>query len=76
MSKFGITSTDSKGDFMTTAEINDKLVTYGGIKKPMFASRLGTVLGAAGYKVARSRISNTPTRGWIVYQRDTEEIHT
>lgn len=45
MSKVGITSTDSKGEFMTTAEISDKLVTYGGIKKPMFASRLGTVLG-------------------------------
>ena len=76
MSKFGITSTDSKGEFMTTAEISDKLVTYGGIKKPMSMSRLGMLLEQQGYLPVRRRISNTPTRGWIVYQRDTEEIHT
>lgn len=61
---------------MTTAEISDKLVTYGGIKKPMFASRLGMLLEQQGYLPVRRRISNTPTRGWIVYQRDTEKIHT
>ena len=50
------------------------LVSYGNIKKPMVLSRLGMVLGTAGYKATKRKISNTQTRGWIVYQRDTEEI--
>lgn len=42
----------------------------------MSVTRLGIVLGTAGYKAVRRRISNIPTRGWIVYQRDTDEINT
>lgn len=67
---------EGKGEFMTTAQISERLVTFGGIKKPMSVTRLGTVLGTAGYKAVRRRISNIPTRGWIVYQRDTDEINT
>jgi hypothetical protein len=63
-----------KGDFMTTAQISERLVTYGNIKKPMALSRLGMVLGTDGYKATKRRIGNTQTRGWIVYQRDTDEI--
>ena len=65
---------EGKGDFMTTAQISERLVTYGNIKKPMALSRLGMVLGTAGYKATKRKIGNTQTRGWIVYQRDTDEI--
>jgi predicted P-loop ATPase len=41
---------EGKGEFMTTAQISERLVTFGNIKKPMAVSRLGTLLGAAGYK--------------------------
>ena len=65
---------EGKGEFMTTAQISERLVTYGNIKKPMALSRLGMVLGTAGYKATKRKIGNTQTRGWIVYQRDTGEI--
>ena len=32
---------NGEGQFMTTAEISDKLVSWGSIKKPMSMSRLG-----------------------------------
>ena len=35
---------NGEGQFMTTAEISDKLVSWGSIKKPMSMSRLGMVL--------------------------------
>ena len=38
-----------EGQFMTTAEISDKLVSWGSIKKPMSMSRLGMVLQQAGF---------------------------
>ena len=31
--------------------------------------------GKAGYKAVRRRIGNVITRGWIVYQKDTDEIN-
>ena len=65
---------EGKGEFMTTAQISERLVTYGNIKKPMALSRLGMVIGTAGYKSASPRIGQVRTRGWIVYQRDTKEI--
>ncbi|MBQ9751203.1 MAG: hypothetical protein IJV81_00025 [Paludibacteraceae bacterium] len=65
---------EGKGEFMTTAQISERLVSYGNIKKPMALSRLGMVLGTAGYKATKRRIGNNQTRGWIVYQRDTDEI--
>ena len=65
---------EGRGEFMTTAQISERLVTYGNIKKPMALSRLGMVLGTAGYKATKRKIGNTQTRGWIVYQRDTDEI--
>jgi hypothetical protein len=34
---------NGEGQFMTTAEISDKLVSWGSIKKPMSMSRLGMV---------------------------------
>ena len=65
---------EGRGEFMTTAQISERLVTYGNIKKPMALSRLGMVLGTAGFKAAKRKIGNIQTRGWIVYQRDTDEI--
>ena len=64
------------GEFMTTAQISERLVSYGNIKKPMSVTKLGTILSTAGYKAVRKRIANIQTRGWIVYQRDTDEIHS
>ena len=65
---------EGKGEFMTTAQISERLVTYGNIKKPMALSRLGMVLGAAGYQSTRPKIGERLIRGWLVYQRDTDEI--
>lgn len=61
------------GQFMTTAEISDKLVSWGNIKKPMSMSRLGMVLQQAGYQ--SKRIGKAGTRGWIVRERGLEEVN-
>ncbi len=66
---------EGKGEFMTTAQISERLVTFGNIKKPMAVSRLGTLLGAAGYKSVTRGSRGARVRGWIVYQRDTNEIN-
>ena len=63
---------EGKGQFMTTAEISDKLVTMGSIKHPMSLSRLGMVLQQAGYQ--SKRIGKTRIRGWIVYERPLDEV--
>ena len=65
---------EGKGEFMTTAQISERLVSYGNIKKPMPVSQLGMLLGKAGYRAVSRRINGIKARGWIVYQRDTNEI--
>ena len=65
---------EGRGEFMTTAQISERLVTYGNIKKPMALSRLGMVLGAAGYRSTRPKIGGRLIRGWLVYQRNTSEL--
>ena len=67
---------EGKGEFMTTAQISERLVTFGNIKKPMSITRLGMLLGTAGYKSVRPKVAGRLVRGWLVYQRDTEEIAT
>ena len=69
---FDIPSANS-GTFMTTAEISDKLVIKGSIKKPMPLNRLGMILRKAGFQSKMAGI--TRTRGWIVRERDAEEIN-
>ena len=64
---------EGSGTFMTTAEISDKLVIKGSIKKPMPLNRLGMVLKKAGFQ--SKMVGTTRTRGWIVRERDTEEIN-
>ena len=65
---------EGMGEFMTTAEISDKLVTYGGIKKPMSTRQLGILLKKKGFISKRLCISGSTVRGWMVYQRQTDEI--
>ena len=62
-----------EGQFMTTAEISDKLVIKGSIKKPMSMSRLGMVLQQAGFH--SKRINHGKTRGWLVRERGLEEVN-
>ena len=59
--------------FLTTAEISEKLISAGNIKRPMSLSRLGMLLGQQGF--IASRHGTPPRRGWIVYERDSEEIN-
>ena len=65
---------EGKGEFMTTAEISDRLVSHGGIKKPMSTRQLGVIMGKMGFQKAQVRISGTCVRGWLVYKRDQDEI--
>ena len=64
---------EGRGEFMTTAQISERLVTYGNIKKPMPLNRLGVLLGTAGYQ--KKAIGKQRIRGWLVYQRSTDEIN-
>ena len=65
---------EGRGEFMTTAQISERLVTYGNIKKPMALGRLGVLLSQNGYRSVQRQIGGHRARGWIVYQRDTNEI--
>ena len=64
---------DGYGSFMTTAEISDKLVIKGSIKKPMPLNRLGMIMKKAGYKDVRRGAMNT--RGWLVREKDADEVN-
>ena len=65
---------EGKGEFMTTAQISEHIVSYGNIKKPISVAQLGMLLGKAGYQPVRRKINASKVRGWLVYQRDSEEI--
>ena len=65
---------EGKGEFMTTAQISERLVSYGGIKNPMVSNRLGVLLSKSGYQSVRRKIDNVKVRGWIVYSRTNDEI--
>ena len=67
---------EGKGEFMTTAQISERLVTCGGIKRPMSLNRLAVLLGKAGYQNVQRRINTIKTRGWLIYQRDSDEINS
>ena len=64
------------GEFMTTAQISERLVTYGNIKRPMPLNRLGVLMGTAGYRCVSRRIGGAKSRGWLVYQRNSDEINS
>ena len=71
---FAVPAADStNAKFLTTAEISEKLISAGNIKRPISLSRLGMILGQQGFVASRQ---GTPARrGWIVYERDSEEIN-
>ena len=60
---------------MTTAEISERLVTYGNIKKPMSTRQLGVLLSKMGFTKKKMHMSATSVRGWMVYERKTDEIN-
>ena len=60
--------------FLSTAEISERLIYYGNIKKPMTLSRLGVLLSQKGFLSVRR--GNPSRRGWIVYERDSQEINS
>ena len=62
------------GQFMTTAEISDKLITLGSIKRPLPLNRLGMLLKQAGYQ-SKQLSSGKRTRGWLVRERSGEEVY-
>lgn len=51
------------GEFMTTAEISDRLVTYGNIKKPMSTRQLGMLLGKKEFEKKQVYLSGSTVRG-------------
>ena len=63
---------EGRGEFMTTAQISERLVTYGNIKKPMPLNRLGMLLGQMGFKNIRA--GKQRVCGWLVYQYSQDEI--
>jgi predicted P-loop ATPase len=68
-------ASSNRREFMTTAQISERLVTYGNIKKPMPLNRLGVLLGTAGYVPVRHIINGAKLRGWLVYQRSSDEVN-
>ena len=65
---------EGKGEFLTTAQISQKLIDFGSIKRPIPLNRLGMILGQLGYrKIKKGKMR---TSGWLVYQRTTDEIKT
>ncbi len=63
----------SNTKFLTTAEISERLIYYGNIKRPLSLSRLGVLLSQKGFLSIRR--GSPQRRGWIVYERDNEEIN-
>ena len=64
---------EGKGQFLTTAEIGSKLVTWGAIRNPMSNVQLGRLLQRAGFQ--SKKIHHGTQRGWLIYERTTDEIN-
>ena len=65
---------EGKGEFMTTAEISERLVSYGNIKKPMNIRQLNAILERHDFKAVRPYVDGKQIRGWLVYKRKQDEI--
>ena len=65
---------EGKGEFMTTAQISERLVTYGSIKKPMSIRKLNAILEHHAFKAVRPYMDGKQVRGWLVYKRKQDEI--
>ena len=71
---FAVPPTDAtSAKFLTTAEISERLIYYGNIKKPMTLSRLGVLLSQKGFLSVRR--GNPSRRGWIIYERESQEVN-
>ena len=71
---FAVPPTDAtNAKFLTTAEISERLIYYGNIKKPMSLSRLGVLLSQKGFVSVRR--GNPCRRGWIIYERESQEVN-
>ena len=71
---FAVPPTDAtNAKFLTTAEISERLIYYGNIKKPMTLSRLGVLLSQKGFLSVRQ--GNPSRRGWIIYERESQEVN-
>ena len=71
---FAVPPTDAtNAKFLTTAEISERLIYYGNIKKPMSLSRLGVLLSQKGFLSVRR--GNPSRRGWIIYERESQEVN-
>ena len=72
---FAVPPTDAtNAKFLTTAEISERLIYYGNIKKPMSLSRLGVLLSQKGFLSVRR--GNPSRRGWIIYERESKEVNS
>jgi predicted P-loop ATPase len=65
---------EGRGKFMTTAEISERLVSYGNIKRPTSLRQLGHILSNKGYKPHRTTLDGIRQRGWMVYERNSDEL--
>ena len=65
---------EGRGKFMTTAEISERLVSYGNIKRPTSLRQLGHILSNKGYKAHRTTLDGIRQRGWMVYERNSDEL--
>ena len=65
---------EGRGKFMTTAEISERLVSYGNIKRPILVSQMRSILIKNHFKPHRAEINGSRPRGWMVYERTADEI--
>ena len=65
---------EGRGKFMTTAEISERLVSYGNIKRPILVSQMRSILIKNHFKPHRAEIKGSRPRGWMVYERTADEI--
>ena len=65
---------EGRGKFMTTAEISERLVSYGNIKRPIGLRQLGTIFSNKGYTPQRVSLDGIRQRGWMVYERNSDEL--
>jgi len=65
---------EGRGKFMTTAEISERLVSYGNIKRPTSLRQMGHILSNKGYKAHRTTLDGIRQRGWMVYERNSDEL--
>ena len=72
---FAVPPTDAtNAKFLTTAEISERLIYYGNIKKPMSLSRLGVLLSQKGFLSVRRCYPSR--RAWIIYERERQEVNS